>query len=283
MKILYNYPLSKYNTIHLGGNAKKIMFPENINDIQSILKSNKKNLIIIGNGSNIAFKDNNYNGCVIILKYFNRNKIIIENNSVIVGAGVTCSKLAKFLFKNKVNGFEFLHGIPGTIGGSMFMNAGAFKNEIWDKIDEFKMINKFGNIRLYKRNQIKISYRKTFAPVNSYFVEARFKLRLTNNFDKNLLSLYAHQRQTTQPVNQWSSGCIFKNPSSHMSASNLIEKAGLKSFKIGGIYISKKHSNYFINDGTGKCSELIALIDLVKRKIKKECGINLEKEIRIIG
>ena len=282
MKILNNSPLSKFNTIHLGGIAKKIYFPKDTSDLQNILKNIKTNFIVIGNGSNIAFKDTNFNGHVIILNEFEKNRITIENNFIKVGAGVTCSKIAKFLFKNKINGFEFLHGIPGTIGGSMFMNAGAFKNEIWDKIKEFKMINKYGKIKTYERNDIKTSYRKTFSPSNSYFIEATFKYRQSSVFNKKILLEYAQQRKSSQPVNQWSSGCIFKTPSSHVSASNLIERAGLKSFKIGGIYISKKHSNYFINDGTGKCSELEALIDLVKKKIKKECGITLEKEIRII-
>ncbi len=284
METLNRDKLSKHTTIRLGGIANKICFPKNIEQFQELLLSlPSKRFIIIGNGSNIAFRDGGYDGIVISLKKFNRDLILLDDKKIVVGAGVSCSKFSKFLHKNKISGFEFLHGIPGTIGGSMAMNAGAFKNSIWDKISKYKIINNDGNIKTFSRRQISTFYRKVNINRKSYFVEAEFLIDRTIKFQKKLILEYALKRKTSQPVNQFSSGCIFKNPNSKHSASYLIEKSGLKSTRIGGIYVSKKHSNYFINDGRGTCNDLEKLITFVKNRIKKEHNVSLDCEIHIFG
>ncbi len=284
METLHRDKLSKHTTIRLGGIANKICFPKNIEQFQELLLSlPSKRFIIIGNGSNIAFRDGGYDGIVISLKKFNRDLILLDDKKIVVGAGVSCSKFSKFLHKNKISGFEFLHGIPGTIGGSMAMNSGAFKNSIWDKISKYKIINNDGNIKTFSRRQISTFYRKVNINRKSYFVEAEFLIDRTIKFQKKLILEYALKRKISQPVNQFSSGCIFKNPNSKHSASYLIEKSGLKSTRIGGIYVSKKHSNYFINDGRGTCNDLEKLITFVKNRIKKEHNVSLDCEIHIFG
>tara|TARA_Y100000590_G_scaffold245008_1_gene275383 strand:- start:2810 stop:3673 length:864 start_codon:yes stop_codon:yes gene_type:complete len=284
MEILHKDKLSNHTTIRLGGIAKKICFPKNTDELQKVLLSMTTNkFIIIGNGSNIAFRDGGYDGMVISLKKFNRDLISISDKKVTVGAGVSCSKFAKFLHKNKISGFEFLHGIPGTIGGAMAMNAGAFQTSIWDKILKYKVINNDGNIKTFSRKQISTFYRKVHINRKLYFVEAELVIDSSTRFQKKLILEYAIKRKTSQPVNQLSSGCIFKNPNSKYSASYLIEKSGLKATRIGGIYVSKKHSNYFINDGRGTCNDLEKLITFVKNRIKKEHNVNLDCEIHIFG
>tara|TARA_B100001750_G_C15505728_1_gene600196 strand:+ start:916 stop:1794 length:879 start_codon:yes stop_codon:yes gene_type:complete len=284
MEIFRNEKLSKHTTINLGGRAKKICFPKNIDELKSLLISfSGQKFIIIGNGSNVVFRDGGYDGIVVSLKKFNRETISIKNEKIIVGAGVSCSKFAKFLYKKKISGFEFLHGIPGTIGGAMAMNAGAFDTSIWDKITNCKVINNKGTIKIFNRKQISTLYRKVHINRKSYFIEAELLIDSKIKFKNNLILEYAIKRKSTQPVNQRSSGCIFKNPTTKYSASYLIEKSGLKSRKIGGIYISKKHSNYFINDGNGTSNDLEKLILLVKRTIKKEHNVDLDCEVHIFG
>ena len=284
MKVVYNKKLSNYTTIHLGGVAKKICFPSNVDELKSLLICHKKdNLIVIGNGSNIAFRDGGYNGVVVSLNKFNKDLLTIKENKLIVGAGVSCAKFAKFAHKNKIPGYEFLHGIPGSMGGAMAMNAGAFNISIWDKIFRYKVIGNDGDIESFGRNQMSTFYRKVQINRKLYFIEAEFLIDTKVKFNQNLILRYAMKRRSTQPVNQWSSGCIFKNPTSKCPASYLIEKSDLKSKKVGGIYVSQKHSNYFINDGNGTCNDLEKLISFVKNRVKKEHNVNLDCEIHIFG
>ncbi len=225
MEILRNEKLSKHTTIHLGGRVKKICFPENIDELRGILLSiSDSRFIVIGNGSNIAFRDGGYDGIIISLRKLNRDLIKLDENKINVGAGVSCSKFAKFLHKKNVGGFEFLHGIPGTIGGAMAMNAGAFNESIWDKILTYKIIGNDGNIKSFNRKQMSTLYRKVHINRRSYFVEVELLIDTKIKFNKKLILDYAITRKSTQPVNQRSSGCIFKNPNSKVSASYLIEK-----------------------------------------------------------
>ncbi|MBC8297006.1 MAG: UDP-N-acetylmuramate dehydrogenase [Pelagibacterales bacterium] len=281
MEILENIKLSSYTTIHLGGNAKKIYFPKNETDLLDISKliQNKKT-VFLGNGSNIAFKDKGYSGNIISFKNYNKTLKIIDNH-IVASAGVSCSRISKFANKNSISGYEFFHGIPGTIGGAMAMNAGAFQKETWDMISSYQAMDKKGLIKNYKRDDLKTSYRNVDMSKIIMFLEANFKISKKMQFNKNLILKFALMRQSSQPVRQWSSGCIFKNPNKSTSASRLIEKIGLKSTKMGGIYISKKHSNYFINDGTGTCADLEELIGLVKYEVKKKYKMSLHNEIHI--
>ena len=187
MEILRNEKLSRYTTIHLGGRAKKICFPENINELKNtLLTISDSKFMIIGNGSNIAFRDGGYDGVIISLRKFHRDTININNKKINVGAGVSCSKFAKFLHKEKISGFEFLHGIPGTIGGAMAMNAGAFSESIWDKICTFKVIGNDGVIQSFNRKQISTLYRKVHINRKSHFVEAEFSVDSKIKFNKNM-------------------------------------------------------------------------------------------------
>ena len=286
MKILKNTSLKKYTTIRLGGNAKIIYFPENMDDLKDIKKILKKEkTIILGNGSNIAFKDKGYFGDLISLKKFKKSLSLIGSKNIYASAGTSCARLAKFAHKHKIPGFEFLHGIPGTVGGALRMNAGAFNQEIWDLVKYATVIDKNADIIKLPKSNFKISYRKVQMQNIKVFIDVYFKIDSTLKFKNYLLDSYFTKRKSTQPIHQWSSGCIFKNPSKSISASALIDslvnKGELSSTKFGGIYISKKHCNYFINDGTGTCSDLEHLIMIIKKEIHSRNKINLESEICI--
>ena len=283
MIIKNNISLKNFTTIRIGGNSKKIYFPESIEDISNlkkILLSPKT--LIIGKGSNIAFSDNGYKSDIISLSKYDKTGIsVIDDKYISITASVSCARLAKFCHKQSIAGFEFLHGIPGTIGGALAMNAGAFKQSIWNYVDSVNIVNKEGSIKNMSHKKIKTSYRNVDKNNILLFLDVLLVINKNKVFDKNLLMEYSRHRSMTQPIKQWSSGCIFKNPSKDIPASSLIDSLEIKKRKIGGIYISKKHCNYFINDGSGSCEDLVQLIKYVSELIKKKYNISVTREICI--
>ena len=283
MIIKNNISLKNFTTIRIGGNSKKIYFPESIEDISNlkkILLSPKT--LIIGKGSNIAFSDNGYKSDIISLSKYDKTGIsVIDDKYISITASVSCARLAKFCHKQSIAGFEFLHGIPGTIGGALAMNAGAFKQSIWNYVDSVNIVNKEGGIKNISHKKIKTSYRNVDKNNILLFLDVLLVINKNKVFDKNLLMEYSRHRSMTQPIKQWSSGCIFKNPSKDIPASSLIDSLEIKKRKIGGIYISKKHCNYFVNDGSGSCEDLVQLIKYVSELIKKKYNISVTREICI--
>jgi UDP-N-acetylmuramate dehydrogenase len=283
MIIKNNISLKNFTTIRIGGNSKKIYFPESIEDISNlkkILLSPKT--LIIGKGSNIAFSDNGYKSDIISLSKYDKTGIsVIDDKYISITASVSCARLAKFCHKQSIAGFEFLHGIPGTIGGALAMNAGAFKQSIWNYVDSVNIVNKEGSIKNISHKKIKTSYRNVDKNNILLFLDVLLVINKNKVFDKNLLMEYSRHRSMTQPIKQWSSGCIFKNPSKDIPASSLIDSLEITKRKIGGIYISKKHCNYFVNDGSGSCEDLVQLIKYVSELIKKKYNISVTREICI--
>ena len=282
MKILKNVSLKKYNTIKIGGPASIIYFPENhseIKSIKNILK--KKKTLILGNGSNIAFRDIGYKNDLVCFKKLKNSLSLIGTNNIYASAGVSCAKLAKFAHRHNIPGFEFLYGIPGTVGGALRMNAGAFGSEIWDIVQYVTILDKKFDLTKLEKSEFNFSYRKVCMKSTTAFVDVFFKINKNRKFQRSLLDEFSAKRKNTQPINQWSSGCIFKNPKKSISASALIDKSNLSETRVGGIYISNKHCNYFINDGTGSCNNLEKLIKIIQLDIYKQHNIRLEKEICI--
>ena len=283
MIIQNNIALKNFTTIRIGGNSKKIYFPESMEDIFSLKKTLlSPKTLIIGKGSNIAFSDNGYKSDIVSLSKYSKTQIsVIDDKYISIAANISCARLAKFCHKKSIAGFEFLHGIPGTIGGALAMNAGAFKQSIWNHVHSVNIINKTGNIDNISYKKIKTSYRNVDKNNILLFIDALLIINKKKVFDKSLLSEYSKHRSMTQPVKQWSSGCIFKNPSKDTPASLLIDSLGIEKRKIGGIYVSRKHCNYFINDGSGSCEDLIQLIKHVSELIRKKYNISLTREICI--
>ena len=282
MKSEKSVSLKNYTTIRIGGKSSNIYFPESIDDLLSLRKIMAlKKTIILGKGSNIAFKDSGYNDNILSLKYFTKPIKLINKNSIMTMGSTSCARFSKYCNKNQIPGFEFIHGIPGSIGGALAMNAGAFGDEIWNHVMSVDCILNNGQIKSFKRDHIKTSYRYVQNRDIKIFLNVIFKINTKVKYDKNLLSNYSKNRSTSQPIRQWSSGCIFKNPSKNISASSLIDSAGLEKEKIGGIYISRKHCNYLINDGSGTCEDLEELIKYIRNKIKHKYDILLDKEICI--
>ena len=275
--IITDYSLKKITTIGLGGVCREYFCPHNLRDIDEF--KSKKNKLFIGNGSNICFVTDYYDGFIISLKRLNK-KISYDKNYIYCTSNISCTKIARYLYKNRISGFEFLYGIPGTIGGAVYMNAGAFNEEILSYVHRIDTLDPDGKVRTFYNKDLNYSYR--FSGIND-------KLLITSiifknhqkKYDPNLLEKLNVKRKSSQPINQLSCGCIFKNPKDKF-ASKLIEDSELKGTRVGGIYISNKHSNYFINDGTGTFHDFMALVDIVKRKILLEFDIKLEEEVILI-
>ncbi len=272
-----NYPLKNISTIGLGGTCRKFICPTSINELLKITLPKKK--LFIGNGSNICFVTDYYNGTIVSLK---RMKKVISHDDkyIYCSSNVSCTKIARYLYNNCISGFEYLYGIPGTIGGALYMNAGAFDKEILSHVYRIKLIDSSGELYYLKGKNLNFSYRVSNIDKNSIIIGVEFH-NYSKIFDKKLLSYLDNNRKSSQPVNQLSCGCIFKNPP-HEYASKLIEGAKLKGMRFGGIYISRKHSNYFINDGSGSFTDFLNLLSYVKSKVLSVYNIELEEEVILI-
>ena len=281
--IYNNVDLKSFNSWKVGGRAEQFLICDDKAILSSLIKTKKIKLPItfLGLGSNLLVRDGGVKGTVIVLhgglKKINHD----EDNLIYSEAGVSCSKLAKFTAGKGLGNSAFFSGIPGTVGGALAMNAGAFKQSIWDSVDSVNIVNNAGDIKNISCKKVKTSYRHVDKNNILLFLDVLLVINKRKVFDVNILREYSEHRSITQPVKQWSSGCIFKNPSKNTPASSLIDSLDIKKRKIGGIYISKKHCNYFINDGSGSCKDLTRLIEYVSKLVKKKYNISLMREICI--
>ncbi len=282
-KILINEPLAKYSTFKIGGLADIYLEPANVDELINLikyLKSKEVDFIILGNGSNVLISDEGFRGAVINLE-FGLNFIGIEDEYVVAGAGVKLSKFVDFCIENGFKGVEMLAGIPGTLGGAIIMNAGAYSGEISDYLIDVDVIRDFELVRL-KKEECGFGYR-TSSLTNDIVVRARFKFPSGDIEEmKKIRREILIRRNQTQPVNFPNAGSIFKNPPGNF-AGKLIEDAGLKGVQIGGAQISEKHANFIINKGNATAKDVLELIKLAQSKVYEKFGVKLELEIRLIG
>ncbi len=272
-----DYSLKKITTIGLGGVCREYFCPKHLKDIDDF--KTKKNKLFIGNGSNICFLTDYYDGFVISLRKLDK-KISHDKDFIYCTSNISCTKVARYLYQNKISGFEFLYGIPGTLGGAVYMNAGAFNEEILPYVYSIDTLDSNGDYRKLHHNDLKYSYR--FSGLDKSFLITSIVLKNhKKKFNESLLEKLNIQRKSSQPVNQLSCGCIFKNPENKI-ASKLIEQSDLKGTRVGGIYVSNKHANYFINDGSGTFHDFVSLLEIVKDKVSVKFRTLLEEEVILI-
>ena len=249
-KLYFNFNLASHTWLKTGGNADIFFIPEDVNDLRKFLKSIKNNLpfYILGAGSNTLFRDFGFDGVVIKLsKNFDYVKFI-NDKEFKVGAATNCIKLARFLAKNYATGLEFFSGIPGSIGGAIKMNAGAYGNETSKLLTKIKLLDsKDGKIKEILPKDYKMQYRQTSFPDEYIFLEATFKYIKNNNISDNLKKIneLVSRRELTQPIQEKTSGSTFKNPL-HKKAWKLIQESGCKNYKSGKAQLSSIHSNFII-------------------------------------
>ena len=275
--------LSKHTSFRIGGKADFFIEPEDIEDLKVLLKhagKNKLRLLFIGSGSNILAKDTDIKKIVVHLNSGNFAKVKFENNYCEAGSGVTLAKLIRQVSSHGLGGLEFLIGIPGTVGGALMMNAGAWGKEIADFLEDISVMDYNGNVELLERNKIKFAYRSS--GLDKYIIlGARFKLnKATLSQIKKKIDKYLKERRKSQGFAFSNAGCVFKNPRDN-TAGKLIDLCGLKGRSAGGAVISEKHANFILNKNNSKARDVLKLMKLAKIKVKRNFNINLEPEIKI--
>lgn len=283
--ILFDEPMSKHTSYGIGGPARAYITPKNKEDLVSILKFSKDNNIpsyFIGSGSNLLVSDEGIDGIVITLgKSF--NKLEINKNNVFAETGVMLGRMVKECAKRNLSGIESLIGVPGTLGGALIMNAGAFGGEISNYLEYVSVITMSGDEKKYQQKDIKFNYRNSSFSDNEILINANFKFILSDQktVSKNKLKA-SGGRKSSQPLRFRSAGSVFKNPSEG-AAGYFIDKAGLKGTKSGDAEISSVHANFFVNHGRATAKDVIRLINIARKKVYKEFGVMLELEIKTLG
>lgn len=278
-------PLVNHNTYHVKSKAKFLVYPSNIDDVINILKFLKDNnfeYIFLGNGSNIILSKDYYDK--VFIKLDKLNYIKIDNNIVTAGAGVSLIKLALDTALNNLSGLEFACAIPGLVGASVAMNAGAYKSSISDVLVSAKVLNDKLEVVTFNNSNLEYEYRDSFLKKHKEYVclEATFKLENKDSEEiLNLMSSRQERRLDTQPLSYPSAGSVFRNPP-NLYAGELIEKCNLKKTNINGAEVSEKHANFIINKDGASGSDIIKLIELVKNKVKDKYDVDLILEQEII-
>ena len=286
-KLSFNFNLASHTWLKTGGNADIFFIPEDVNDLRKFLKGIKNNLpfYILGAGSNTLFRDFGFDGAVIKLsKNFDYVKFI-NDKEFKVGAATNCIRLARLLAKNYATGLEFFSGIPGSIGGAIKMNAGAYGYETSKFLTKIKLLDsKDGKIKEILSKDYKMQYRQTSFPDEYIFLEATFKYIKSENISENLKKIneLSSQRELTQPIQEKTSGSTFKNPI-HKKAWKLIQESGCKNYNLGKAHLSRMHSNFIINEGGATSNDIEKLGEKIINKVHQKFGIKLVWEIKIIG
>lgn len=284
--IKFDEKLKNYTNFGIGGSADVLVEVKEEYQLVDLLKFNKENGIestILGNGTNILVTDKGIRGCVIIISK-NYDRISLDGNLLKVSAGSLLSKASKFSFENSLTGMEEVSGIPGSVGGAVAMNAGAYGVEMKDIIKSVRLISKDGEILEYDNKDMDFSYRYSRVFDGDLIVsEAIFELKKDNQekiYEK--FDDFTNRRVSKQPLDKKSAGSTFKRPVGSY-ASKLIDECGLRGYKRGDCQVSEKHCGFLINNGHASCEEMINFIEEVSSIVFEKTGFKLEREVKIIG
>lgn len=283
--IKYREPMARHTSWRTGGPADRYYEPADLADLCEFLQQTpvSEPVMFVGLGSNLLVRDGGIRGTVIMTSGLLNDITLLEPELVRVEAGVACAKVARFCARQGLVGVEFLAGIPGTMGGALAMNAGAFGGETWPHVVAVETIDRSG--ARYQRTpaEYEISYRHVRGPAGEWFVAAHLRLQPgdTEASTAHIKSLL-EKRSATQPIGLPSCGSVFRNPPGDHAA-RLIEVSGLKGTQIGGAIVSEKHANFIINTGTATAADIEVLIEKVAAEVEQRHGIRLVKEVHIVG
>lgn len=281
-----NEPMKKHTTFRVGGPADYFLTPENVEQVQEtvlLLKENDIPYYIVGNGSNLLVGDLGYRGAIIQI-FQKMNQIEIDGEYVYAEAGALLSKIAAKALSNELTGFEFASGIPGTLGGAVMMNAGAYGGEIKQVIQEATVLKQTGEIAKLAVDEMELSYRSSIFSKNGDIVlSAVLKLEKGNKESiRTRMDELKEQRVTKQPLEYPSAGSTFKRPEGYF-AGKLIQDAGLRGFQVGGAQVSEKHCGFVINKENASAADIVSLMEQVSDKVEAQFGVRLEPEVKRLG
>jgi UDP-N-acetylmuramate dehydrogenase len=283
-ELKYDEPMSRHTTWRVGGPADRLYRPADLTDLQVFLAGLPADepLFWLGLGSNLLVRDGGIRGTVILTAQ-GMGGLTREGSQVRAEAGVACARIAKFCVQRDLLGAEFLAGIPGTLGGALAMNAGAFGGETWERVASVETIDRGGTVRTRTPDEYEIGYRHLSGPAEEWFLAATLQLEGGDGAaaGERVKAMLA-KRSATQPVGKPSCGSVFRNPPGDHAA-RLIEAAGLKGLRIGGAVVSEKHANFIINSGDATAADIEALMLRVQAVVAERFGVQLQAEARIVG
>jgi UDP-N-acetylmuramate dehydrogenase len=283
-RVLRNEKMSKHTSWHVGGPADLFFTPLDATDLAAFLRSlaPATDVMWIGLGSNLLVRDGGIRGAVIDTHGVFAELDRLNDGEVWAGAGVACAKLAKQCVKWGLGPAEFFAGIPGTLGGALAMNAGAFGGETWRHVVSVATLDRNGIRRERPASDFTVGYRHVSGPGNEWFLGARLRFEQRPGVSAEDIRLLLARRKATQPIGEWSCGSTFTNPPGDHAA-RLIDAAGLKGFRIGGARVSEMHANFIVNDGTASAADIEQLIAHVRETVEQVHGVKLTPEVRIVG
>lgn len=281
-----NEPMSRHTTFKIGGPADFLIQPASAPEVAAVLTcaiNCDMTVTILGNGSNVLVRDNGIRG--VVLKFDEHMGYIRhQGDTIVAGAGATLADVSEYALEQQLAGLEFAIGIPGSIGGAVFMNAGAYDGEISSVVSAVTAVCPEGNIRRFSREEIHFTYRHSIFQENGCVI-CEIELELVpgkaKEIGRKMIDLTA-KRESKQPLELPSAGSTFKRPPGYF-AGTLIEQTGLKGLKIGGAQVSEKHAGFIVNAGSATAGDVLALIGEVQHRVHKKFGVMLHPEVRIIG
>lgn len=283
--IKINEPLKQYTMTKLGGNADVFVMPETEEEATNIVKYTFENnvpLLMLGNGSNMVVRDGGVRG--IVMTFMKLNEIKVEGNQIYAQSGALIKDVSQLAATHSLTGFEFACGIPGSVGGAMAMNAGAYGGEIKDVIIHSTVLTKSGEKLVLTKDELELGYRQSIIAKKGYYVlSSKFQLEKGNKeeIDAKIADL-TFKRESKQPLEYPSAGSVFKRPPGYF-AGKLIQDSGLQGKGVGGAEVSTKHAGFIINKGNATATDYIQTIEMVQRVVKEKFGVELELEVKIVG
>ena len=285
-KAYVNEPMSGFTSFRIGGPADVLVCPESIDTIIKITSFCRKNRVpcrVFGNGTNILVGDGGIRGVTLKLGG-NINQMRRDKNKVTAGAGASINDLARFACENSLSGLEFSYGIPGSVGGAVTMNAGAFGREMKDVVLRTVFLDGKGNIGVLDAGSHEFGYRKScFQREKSIVLEVEFELEPGDPGEiRPIMDSYMNKRRDSQPLDMPSAGSVFKRPENGFAGA-MIEECGLKGHQIGGAKVSEKHAGFIVNTGTATAKDVLDLVRHIRQKVKRKYSVSLATEIKVIG
>nr|WP_207724668.1 UDP-N-acetylmuramate dehydrogenase [Blautia difficilis] len=285
-RVLVDEPMKRHTTFRIGGPADFFLLPSTVDEVRGILEICREEELpyfILGNGSNLLVSDKGYRG-VIIQLYRNFSNISVEGNEICASSGALLSQIAAAARNASLTGFEFAGGIPGTLGGAVFMNAGAYGGELKDVLKEAVVMTEQGEILTLPVEKLDMGYRTSRIKKAGYLVlEARLVLE-QGDMDKirDITKDLTEKRVSKQPLEYPSAGSTFKRPEGYF-AGKLIMDAGLRGYQVGDAQVSEKHCGFVINKGNATAADVLTLIENVREKVQEQFGVTLEPEVKFLG
>lgn len=285
-QIFLNEPMSKHTTFKIGGPADCLVFPASVEDVTRVFKligQYEVPFTILGNGSNVLVLDKGIRGVVVKINSPFAT-IHHENNHIFASAGALLADVSKYAASHALTGLEFAVGIPGSIGGAVFMNAGAYDGEIKNVVAAVTAVNQQGEVVHYNQTELEFAYRHSIFQENEQVIcEVELILEKGNPMEiEEKMGLLTQKRESRQPLEMPSAGSTFKRPQGYF-AGTLIEQTDLKGFKVGGAQISTKHAGFVVNSGQATAKDVLELIDAVQQRVYEKHGVKLYPEVRMIG